>query len=179
MWEREILRRSGPSERRRPATAGGDRPDGLPLLREVFPERPLSEFWEVDVSPSQPVIRAAAARLEAAGLVSLLAPTAREATLWIDEQVVDLDDEQERLLRRRLLQTSFSWRTLLGDELVAAYTAVFGRPASESRMRWDTRLDAAHVRADQRCREAHREADLQAWRRALTNPKRLAAPARR
>jgi len=172
-WEREILRRSGASELRlRP-----DRPGGVPLLREVFPERDLRAEWISPRSPSQPVLRAAGARLEQAGLVSLLAPRADDPRRWIDGQI-GRDWEHDEAVRRRLALTNFSWRTLLGDEILDAYQAALRRPRSASRIRWDRRLDEAHARADERCRDAHADDAIEDARRALENARRP-APARR
>jgi hypothetical protein len=171
-WEREILRRSGPSRARLPTRGERERLGGLPLLREVFPERNLDrDDWEIVGSPSQPVLRAAGARLEHAGLISLLAPTAGEAGLWI-EQAIGRDWEEAPAVRRRLLLGSSSWRTLLGDEIVTAYAPVFGRAGSTLRIRWDGRLDEALALADSRCREGHDEDVIVSWSAALRNAKR-------
>lgn len=174
-WEREILRRSGPSDRRADASS---RAGGLPLLREVFPQRVLdAKTWVAD-SPSQSVVRAAALRLEEAGLISLLGPTPGEATLWIEENVHRDWDVHDKV-RRRLLLGNFSWRTLLGDEVVKEFQGVFGTPGSTARIRWRTRLDAAQAMADARCSEQHAERELGAWATALQNPRRPGAIARR
>ena len=135
IWEREILRRSGASQSR----SGVHRMGGLPLLSELFPEREFREDWQSDRSPSKPVLRAAAARLERAGLVSLLVPTRLEADRWLEVHIGRSWEHHEEI-RRRLLLTNFSWRSLLGDQLIAAYPAALGRSASSSRIRWDSRL---------------------------------------
>lgn len=176
-WEREILRRSGPCDAR---VVSRVRPAGLPLLREAFPERDLNEAWDDGSSPSQSVLRAAGARLEGAGLVSLLAPNAAEAEVWI-YGALGRDWPEEGTIRRRLLLGSFSWRTLLGDEIARTYAKVFGRAGSTLRMRWDDRLDRAHAVADQRCAEGdgHREGTMRMWSEALRNDKREHALPRR
>jgi hypothetical protein len=118
--------------------------------------------------------------LEAAGLVSLLVPTTGEAEVWIYSQLGrDWPDVAE--VRRRLLLGSFSWRTLLGDEIARTYTKVFGRAGSTTRLRWDERLDRAHAVADERCAglDGHREARIADWKAALINERRGLAEPRR
>lgn len=174
-WEREILRRSGQSDGR---GEHGSRTMGLPLLSEIFPERDLQLTWSDAQSPSKPVVRAAAARLEHAGLVTLLLPTRQEADRWLDTYIGrDWDARPE--VRRRLLLTNFSWRTLLGEELVSRYPTALRRPASSSRIRWDTRLDEALAAATERCQNDHSELAISKSREALAHPRRIASIPRR
>ena len=173
-WEREILRRSGPSARRGERS---ERSGGLPLLSELFPERDFRASWQAQASPSKPVLRAAALRLERTGLVSLLNPSREEAERWI-ETYIGRDWEPHDEVRRRMLLTSFSWRSLLGDELIARYPLAFGQ-GSTSRIRWDGRLEEARLAADEACREHHSEVAIERSREALTNARRAGARPRR
>jgi hypothetical protein len=174
--EREILRRAGASElRTRPRE---QRSGGLPLLREVFGPEPLRKSWDTGPHPSQPVVRAAAARLQAAGLVSLLQATRREAADWV-AQMVGKEWPDENAVRRRLLLTNFCWRTLLGDALVQTYGAALQRAGSQSRLRWDHRLDDAHAFADRRCAHEHSEQAISEVKALLSSPTRLQDTPRR
>lgn len=111
----------------------------------------LSETYNVS---RQTALRAAAARLQEVGLVTLRRSTPLETDLYLKAgyetgavaRPVAGDLNQ---LRRRLAKVHWGRRTLLGDGVVIAY-----RDALETagqRLRWDGRLEFALLGAHTRC----------------------------
>lgn len=145
--ERRILADSGAPERRievlhddsETVRLADDPTGGFPLLVES------------GGIPQQTAMRAAAARLQKAGLVTLLRPTVAEARRWIDSRYSLETRPDPDPLQRRLRLSRFSWRTLLGDEIVNGYPRALRDADSRARIRWDRRLDEALERARARC----------------------------
>lgn len=106
---------------------------------------------EDGTASEQTAMRAAAARMMRAGLVTVSQPRPEEARNWIRGRYEDGSRPSPDPLYRRLRLSRFCWRTLLGDEIIKSYPLALGVAGSRTRIRWDGRLDEALARANAAC----------------------------